>query len=77
MTTDILGFAPTTRQIIDIVTERWPRHRKFLQTSFDARSRDLLETSERVAKFIMAVAEGRIAEYCEDYRWTCERLLEL
>ena len=62
--------------ILTNIVEIWPEHRNFINKSFRKRSTDLLETSEKVANFIVKIAGNELQKYCESYRWTCDRLLD-
>ena len=65
-----------TQLILKSVLEAWPKHRKFIEESFSGRDENILKTSEKIAELILTLAGDNLSQFGNDYRWTCEKLLE-
>lgn len=78
MTSLIQQFSPTSdlRKVIESMLAVWPEHLNFLNSRFGAPYAPLQNCSERVAKRIVAIAGDELEIFCNDYRWTCDLLLE-
>jgi 2-polyprenyl-3-methyl-5-hydroxy-6-metoxy-1,4-benzoquinol methylase len=67
---------PALTGLLAALLQSWPEHEKFLIRSFRDRDEAMLETTDRVARMTLDLAGEDIQGLCEDYRWTCDRLLE-
>lgn len=54
----------------------WPDHEPFLAKRFKDCSASDLDLCETLASIIMTLAEERLEDYCRNYQWTCNLLLE-
>lgn len=69
---------PATRALIAEVLATWPEHGRFLRTSFQDRSPELLRTTEQIVTLLGRVADDRgqpIAFFAEAYRYLCEHIV--
>lgn len=71
-----LKDAPETRAIVQAVLEIWPDHAGYLARSFAARTPAQMATTEHAAAASRRLMDGRLRDFAEGYRWTCDRLRE-
>ena len=67
-----------TQALIAAVLGAWPEHGRFLRTSFQDRSSELLRTTEHIAALLDRVAEDRkqpISAFADAYRYLCEHIV--
>lgn len=64
------------KRIIDVQLALWPDHEKFLQSSFNGRDERQLMASQAIAELIMRLAGENLQDFCRDYRWLCDRMVE-
>ena len=76
MDLEINGDFPALARVLRVLIDAWPEHSSYLQKSFPAENSALLRHADRVAALIATLANERLPQICEDYRWTCEQLLE-
>lgn len=67
---------PELAQIAEEVTDYWPEHARFLETSLASLDSRQLQSANRLSRLVGRTFDGRLAKLASDYRWTCERLLE-
>jgi len=58
------------------VLEIWPEHKSFLAKSLPTNEAANLQHADQVAALILSLMGEAPKTVIEDYRWTCERLLE-
>ena len=71
-------LGPSTAAVWEAVTSAWPEHAKFLKASFANRSREVLDTTEIIARLLVRVTESTsrdIKLFAEDYRFLCEQIV--
>lgn len=54
----------------------WPEHKGFLDKATKSLSDDESRVIDDLAKLITRIASGHLDSLAEDYRWTCEQLVE-
>jgi ubiquinone/menaquinone biosynthesis C-methylase UbiE len=67
---------PNLARLFSVVRNVWPEHGPYLAKSLNARTDDLVETSDRMAAAVLELAEPHIREHAEDYRWLCGQIRE-
>ncbi len=65
-----------TGRLIATQLQLWPKHEKFLNKSFNARSGTLTATTEKISSMIQALIESDPLEYASNYKWHCEQMNE-
>src|SRR3974377_1346937 len=70
----VLSDFPATLALVNVALAAWPEHDKYLTTSFQSRSRDLLDVGESIAVAVFRLMGTEEIRFGEDYRWTCDRL---
>ena len=73
---EMLAGRPDLARLTALVTGVWPEHAEYLQKSFAVRTPALLDTSDEVAKVVLALAGDHAQKVAEDYRWLCEVIRE-
>ena len=69
---------PQTQALIAAVLAAWPEHARFLRTSFQDRSPDLLRTTELIVDLLTKLADDRqrpLSDFANDYRYLCEKIV--
>jgi 2-polyprenyl-3-methyl-5-hydroxy-6-metoxy-1,4-benzoquinol methylase len=69
---------PKTQALIAAVLAAWPEHARFLRTSFQGRSTELLRTTELIVDLLTKLADDRhrtLADFVDDYRYLCEKIV--
>ncbi len=69
-----LANRPACMRIVEAVLRTWPEHARYVEKSFAARSKALLDTTEVLAEAALKLAGGRLHQIAAHYRWTCDRL---
>lgn len=67
---------PAIEELTSQLVSVWPEHQKYISNSFADRDAALLDSTEQIAAKILRLAGTNLEDFCKDYRWTCERLLE-
>ena len=73
---DMLAGRPATAQVAQAVLDVWPDHEKYLARSFSGRAPKVMEITEVLAEAALILADDRLPEIAQHYRWTCDRLRE-
>jgi len=68
--------ASAQRQMIEAMLDVWPEHQSFLRSRFSPMYEALRNTSEQIAARILTITGAHLRQFCEDYRWTCNILLD-
>lgn len=71
-----LNAFPALCSLLKVLLDVWPAHEKALNRGLYKSNPSELAHAEIVAALINQLVAGRQREVCEDYFWTCERLLE-
>ena len=69
---------PKTQALIAAVLAAWPEHAKFLRTSFQDRSPELLRTTELIVDLLTKISDDRrrtLTDFVSDYRYLCEKIV--
>lgn len=74
--TKILAKWPNLTRLTNVVLDVWPEHATYIRKSFEARSEGMMETSDHVAKAILALAGDHARQAAIDYRWLGARIRE-
>lgn len=70
------GDYPALAQLTATLLEVWPEHEPVLDKSLPREPSGELDHARKVAEMIASLAGSEARSFCEDYRWTCEKLLE-
>ncbi|MBX9667477.1 MAG: HAD-IIIC family phosphatase [Candidatus Obscuribacterales bacterium] len=65
-----------TGQLIARQLQCWPKHEKFLNKSFNARSGTLAATTEQISSMIQELIAPNPVEYFSNYKWLCDQINE-
>lgn len=71
-----LGPYANLRILIGEVLAVWPGHADFVAKSFGSRSESDMQTSDRLARMILALEGDALRRSTENYQWTCNRLAD-
>jgi 2-polyprenyl-3-methyl-5-hydroxy-6-metoxy-1,4-benzoquinol methylase len=72
----LTGLGPSLGAVVDGLVRSWPAHAAYIGERFGASAPDHLRFCDGVARRILGIAGERLGEVFENYRWTCERMLE-
>ena len=67
---------PELSQLIATLVRVWPDHETFLARRFKDCDVSDLDLCETLAGIIMTLAGEGLEDYCHDYQWTCNLLME-
>jgi len=73
---DLVATRPQLDSFVSELLAVWPEHRAFVETSLGTHGAGQLDRLDQLAGQISTLAADDRAGCFEDYRWTCERLLE-
>jgi 2-polyprenyl-3-methyl-5-hydroxy-6-metoxy-1,4-benzoquinol methylase len=67
---------PSLASICADVLDVWPQHRQFLSLRFADPTEPALPITEEMAGLVVQIAGNNLPAFADDYRWTCETLIE-
>lgn len=65
-----------TSELLSAMLDVWPEHQNYVNKSFAARDESVLQSTELISQKIKGLVGDKMKVFCQDYRWTCEKLLE-
>jgi 2-polyprenyl-3-methyl-5-hydroxy-6-metoxy-1,4-benzoquinol methylase len=76
MTAVMSGYGSRTREIVARTLRAWPEHERFLVQRFAGPADGHTGFCEQVADRILRIIDDRVDEALDNYRWTCQMMLE-
>jgi 2-polyprenyl-3-methyl-5-hydroxy-6-metoxy-1,4-benzoquinol methylase len=67
---------PALARLTGVLLTIWPQHSGFIRKSLPSEDESSLVYADELASMIDRVVAGKLEQLSEDYRWTCEQLLE-
>lgn len=73
---DATRARPALARITQCVLDTWPEHRDYLDVRFGGSGRFHLDFCEEIGGLVLSIAGEELPRFAENYRWTCDRMLE-
>ncbi len=71
-----LGNRPALTRLVERVLASWPDHLSYIGERFGNCEREHLDFCEHISQNVWSIISGDPDRYAENYRWTCDRMLE-